>query len=151
MPLFAMLIGINKYATSYSNFSHLRGTVSDALEFKTYLQDRLGIPSNQIVLLNDKAVTHSKIIEALKDLGNDACIEVGDAILLYYAGHGAEIDPPKYREDRARKKIQAIVLHDCNSINDSGQQVPPIPHYLLRNLLSKVVERKGDNIVSHYQ
>ncbi|KAF9477973.1 hypothetical protein BDN70DRAFT_74423 [Pholiota conissans] len=147
--LFALLIGINDYKTSFGDLRPLRGAVPDTLRFQSYLEKRIGVPSNQIsVLINEKA-TRSNIINALKSFRNDKRIDKGDAIFVYYAGHGTQIDPPKERRGATPQQIQAIVPYDCDSEGEGGKsrtRVPPIPDYVLEILLSKIVEEKGDNI-----
>lgn len=144
-----MLIGINSYKTTHPDFPRLRGAVHDALEFKKYLNNRLNVPSNQIVLLTDEMATRSNIIRVLKGLVADERIVRDDPILLYYAGHGAEIKPPKYREHETGSKIQSIVPYDCDVYDESGGGVPPLPDYVLGILLSKIADMKGNNIVSY--
>ncbi|KAF9479227.1 hypothetical protein BDN70DRAFT_878993 [Pholiota conissans] len=146
--LFALLIGINDYKISFGD-RPLRGAVPDTLRFQSYLEKHIGVPSNQInVLINEKA-TRNNIINALKSFRNDKRIDKGDAIFMYYAGHGTQIDPPKERRGATLQQIQAIVPYDCDSEVEGGKsetRVPPIPDYMLEILLSKIVEEKGDNI-----
>jgi hypothetical protein len=145
-----LLIGINSYKTAHLDFPRLRGAVRDALDFKQYLNIRLRVPSNQIVLLTDESATRFNIIRALNGLMEDKRIIRDDPILVYYAGHGAEIDPPKYREHETGLKIQSIVPYDCDVYDEWGEGVPPIPDYVLGILLSKIADMKGNNIVSYY-
>ncbi|KAF9474967.1 hypothetical protein BDN70DRAFT_841612 [Pholiota conissans] len=146
--LFAVLIGINKYQASDSTgkFTNLRGAVLDARKFQAYLENILGVPRNQIVLIINEDATRDAIVKTLRNLAEDPRIDRDDAILIYYAGHGTEIDPPPHWEvGDPKAKIQAIVPYDCD-VYKNGQYVAPIPDHSLEVLLSKIAEKKGNNI-----
>jgi hypothetical protein len=145
-----VLIGINNYQYHGGDLHPLRGAVPDVEEFQSYLQTYLAVPREHILVLTDSKATRAAIIKALHDLAEDGRIAKGDAILVYYAGHGTELKPPTNWEAGGRdSKIQAIVPYDCTiSPKDFQPDVPPIPDHLLENLLSNIAETKGDNIVS---
>ncbi|KAF9477980.1 hypothetical protein BDN70DRAFT_922211 [Pholiota conissans] len=134
VPLFALLIGINEYKSV--DIFPISGAVPDVMSFLSYLQKCLGVPSNQINVLINENATRSNIINALKGLKEDKRIDIGDAIFVYYAGHGTEIG--RGRNERG----QAIVPYDCDSL----ARVPPIPDYIMQTLLLEIAEEKGDNI-----
>lgn len=72
----------------------LQGAVPDAYAVKEFLQTHLHVSSDHIKLLIDDAATRNKIIEELRDnLPNDDRIQIGDPILVYYAGHGSRLSP----------------------------------------------------------
>ncbi|KAF9477972.1 hypothetical protein BDN70DRAFT_880495 [Pholiota conissans] len=148
--LFALLIGINDYKVPFENSLPLGGAVPDATDFKNYLEEYLSVPSSQINMLINEQATRNNIINALKAMSEDKerRIEKDDAIFLYYAGHGTQIDPPKERRVEPPQQIQAIVPYDCDSVDSEGNLVPPIPDYVLDILLSKIAEKKGDNITA---
>ncbi len=74
---------------------------------------------------------------------------MGDAILIYYAGHGAQFDPPQNHEaGGADSKIQAILPYDYGCADTENMLIPPIFDYTLEKLLSYIAQKKGDNIVS---
>ncbi|KAF9474959.1 hypothetical protein BDN70DRAFT_884283 [Pholiota conissans] len=148
--LFALLIGINDYKVPFENTLPISGAVPDAFAFKGYLEKYLNVPSSQINMLINEQATRNNIINALKAIWEDKeqRIEKDDAIFLYYAGHGTQIDPPKERRVEPPQQIQAIVPHDCDSLDSKGSRVPPIPDYMLEILLSKIAEKKGDNITA---
>lgn len=67
--------------------------------------------------------------------------------MIYYARHGTEMPPPaNWETSGPSAKIQAIVPYDCD-IMKSSQNVAPIPSPVIEALLSKVAEKKGNNIV----
>lgn len=145
--LFAVLIGIDTYPVA--NFNSLRGAVADANEVKDYLETYLGVPSDQINLLTEKQATRSAIVGALQDLRDDERIDKGDAIVIYYAGHGTEMDAPDRWKALGADKIQAIVPYDCDTHNTAtGEQIRAIPDFTIEFLLSRIAEKNGDNIVS---
>ncbi|KDR74095.1 hypothetical protein GALMADRAFT_250859 [Galerina marginata CBS 339.88] len=135
--LFALLIGINFYA----NVRSLRCAVSDALNFKEYLENYLEVPTSQIRTLLNNSASRSAIIEALTGLERDPRIQKGDPIFIFYAGHGSEISGPA---GDPGAKIQALVPQDY-CVNP-GQEVPGIPDRTVGVLLSRIAETKGDNI-----
>jgi hypothetical protein len=145
-----VLVGINSYAAPHPEFRPLRGSVSDAHNFKKYFEEHLNVPSSHIALLTNENATRFNIIDTLKNLKNDRRIKKGDAIFFYYAGHGTEVDPPKHRANVPEEKIQAIVPYDCDVNDTSGTPIPAIADYVLGILLSKIAEEKGNNIVSRY-
>ncbi|QRW19851.1 ICE-like protease (caspase) p20 domain protein [Rhizoctonia solani] len=120
--LHALIIGINKYLCHIQ----LQGAVNDASLFKSYLLNDLLVPEAQITTLFDEQATRAEIIRAFQNLATDAQINYNDPIVIYYAGHGAEIQPPPSRYD--------------------AHGVPPIPDFTINSLLNKIAKSKGDNI-----
>jgi Caspase domain len=143
LSLFALLIGINKYASS--KVSNLEGAVSDALAVKTYLERDLDVPAAQIRLLTDAEATRTAIIQEFNNLIADQRIHHDDPILIFYAGHGGEVDPPMGWES-GDAKIQMLIPHDFRTVVD-GHMAYGIPDRTIDALLSGVAERWGDNIV----
>lgn len=128
----------------------LQGAVTDVMLFKDYLKNHLGVPRRQIKLLIDEDATRSAIISAIEILKDNPDIQFEDAIVIYFAGHGAEINAPQKWECGDRDgKIQAIVPYDCDAMRADGQRVPPIPDHTINCLLSAVAQKHGNNIVSN--
>ncbi|CAE6445230.1 unnamed protein product, partial [Rhizoctonia solani] len=137
-PLHALIIGINKYKANL----HLAAAVPDALAFKSFLADDLCIPEEQITVLLDEQAKRADLIKAFQDLARpDNGINRGDPILIYYAGHGSEIDPPP---DRAANSplVQCIVPQDTSK--EAG--VVPIPDFTIGALVHRISLEKGNNI-----
>lgn len=142
-PLFALIIGIN----FYQHVPSLRGAVPDALAFKHYLRTHLSIQEQQITTLLDKEATRSKIIEAFKALKDDKRIKRGDAIVIFYAGHGSELAiPPGWKAGGAH--IQALIPQDAHLFGATENAICAIPDRTIATLLESLVKEKGDNIVS---
>ena len=140
--LFALVIGIGKYALK--EFSDLPGAVPDANEVVNFLVTYLQVPRNQVSIITDKAASRAGIISALEGFCSDNRIHQGDAIFIYYAGHGSSIPPPKDWEcGGPGKKIQILVPQDyAPELGIHG-----IPDYVLGWLIHRISEKKGNNIV----
>ncbi|KAF9477983.1 hypothetical protein BDN70DRAFT_836903 [Pholiota conissans] len=146
--LFALLIGVNNYLCQGPELPPLRGAVPDVEEFRLYLTTYLSVPADHINILIDANATRTAILKALHDLSEDNRIEKGDAILVYYAGHGTELNAPEnWEAGGPNAKIQAIVPYDCTFFGEIFEhKVPPIPDRVLEMILAVIAEKKGDNI-----
>ncbi|KAF9059379.1 caspase domain-containing protein [Rhodocollybia butyracea] len=109
-PLFAVIVGINKYA--HEGVKDLNGAVSDADMFSKFLTSTLGVPPAQITNLRDETATRKAIEEAIVGLSHDKIPEDA-ALLIFFAGHGAEVDAPaNYPSGHVKGKIQMLLPHD---------------------------------------
>jgi hypothetical protein len=90
-------------------------------------------PSYIQELVNEKA-TRSAIVDSVSRLGNSSAVKYGDAILIYFAGHGC----------LAGDK-QALVPYDAPSIRGDLNQL--VSDVKLASLLGDLAKKKGDNIV----
>jgi hypothetical protein len=148
--LFALLIGINKYEST--DIHNLDGAVPDVQAMKTYLKTKLGVPSSNIKTLLDEHATRDAIINSLRALkANDKIKSVpspqqsGDAILIFYAGHGGTAEAPDGWE-ASGPTIQVLVAYDSETVRD-GHTIKGIPDRTIGVLLEEIAEVKGDNIV----
>jgi hypothetical protein len=142
-----LIIGIDDY-TPETGLDKLRGAVRDADSIREWLLKDFNVPPSHIRDLRDKAATREAIIQALQDLSTDPWIQRDDPILIYYAGHGTEAPAPKqWRWDSA--KIQMIA--PWNFRPDEPDSIKPaihgIPDRTLGILLTKLAEKKGNNVV----
>ncbi|KDR74092.1 hypothetical protein GALMADRAFT_141828 [Galerina marginata CBS 339.88] len=143
LRLFALIIAINTYKSP--NFHRLRGAVSDALSFQEYLTGHLKIPQEQTTLLLNENATRSAIVDALVKLAKDSRIAEGDAIIIYYAGHGGETMPVAgWEAGGPGSKIQMLVPYDYCAEQD--HEIPGIPDYVIGALIDSIALKKGDNI-----
>ena len=108
--MFALLIGVNVYRQE--EFRVLRGAVADVADFKSYLENDLNVPFDHIQVLTDENATRQNILNALISLRDDPRINWGDAILIYYAGHGAEVEAPLLWRNDKGNKVKGILPHD---------------------------------------
>jgi HEAT repeat protein len=108
--LWAAVIGIN----DYPNARGLKYAVNDALAFKNYLSQNVGVPENNIFLLTDQNATKENIQHLLgTKLKRQTAKE--DTVIIFYAGHGAvETDPSNPDGDGFEKYL---LPYDAN-LND---------------------------------
>jgi len=140
--LFALVIGIGKYALK--QFSDLPGAVPDANEVFDWLVTDLQVPRNQVSIITDEAASRAGIVSALEAFRSDDRIHQGDAIFIYYAGHGSGIPPPEYWEcGGPGKKIQILVPQDYAP----ERGIHGIPDHVLGWLIHRIAEKRGNNIV----
>jgi hypothetical protein len=143
--LFALIVGINEYESS--NVPNLLGAVADADAMRDYLQKQLGVPSSQIRNLRNSEATRAAIIAGIEALSRSKEVEVGDPILIYYAGHGGSADKPKGWEVGSTGKIELLIPYDHSSPLEDANPKHGIPDRTLGVLLSQLAIKKGDNIV----
>jgi hypothetical protein len=144
--LHSLLIGIDKYSDptqdhfATNRIENLTGAVADMESVKAFLEGQLiGSEVGSIQTLKDYAATRKAIVDAIGELGEpDNHIRPGDAILIYYAGHGLSTT----KEDR---REEAIVPHGAPKIGASFKDL--ISHSKFSWLLKNLAESKGDNIV----
>ncbi|KAK0214585.1 caspase domain-containing protein [Armillaria fumosa] len=142
--LFALVIGINKYLSA--EVRDLSGAVADADDVGEFLQKTLGVPKDQIKNLRNEQATRVTIGTEINNLGKNLEIRKDDAILIFYAGHGAEACAPS-RWLNTYGKLQMLLSHDFifsgSSNSHKGQGVLDIT---LSRLLRDLAEKKSDNI-----
>ncbi|KAI0318754.1 caspase domain-containing protein [Amylostereum chailletii] len=146
-PLYALTIGIDKYA--HHDVQKLRGAKLDADKITNYLRGQLLVPKDQITELRDTDATRSAILKAFTALQKDTRINKGDAIFIYYAGHGASGPTPEtWKTGDTDLDVQYILSQDCHMPLDdhSEKTVQPIPDRTIGELLRRLAEVKGDNI-----
>ena len=87
--VWAAVIGIN----GYPNARPLKYAVNDALAFKHYLKNNIGLPEDHIFYLTEHDATKDNILSLLgTKLKRKTSRE--DTVIIFYAGHGAvETDP----------------------------------------------------------
>ncbi|CAE6528256.1 unnamed protein product, partial [Rhizoctonia solani] len=140
--LHALVIGINQYL----HHIQLQGAVNDATLFKSYLLNDLLVPEAQITTLFDTQATRAEIIRAFQNLATDPNIKRNDPVVIYYAGHGAEVRAPPNRRAAHGPLVQSLVPQDAGSTDLSAPGVPPIPDFTIASLLNQIATAKGDNI-----
>ncbi|KDR69751.1 hypothetical protein GALMADRAFT_160255 [Galerina marginata CBS 339.88] len=139
--MFGLIIGIDVYEDP--DIYDLRGAVSDARAIGNYLQDNLNVDQSCIHMLLGRDATRQGIVDALIALKENDNIHRGDAILIYYAGHGQEAGAPVgWAIENNDGKIQCIVPQDFN--DDNGIHV--LPDRTLGWLIDDIMSKKGDNI-----
>ncbi len=147
-PLFALVIGIDEYLSNW--IPNLSGAVADADAISTFLQENLRVPTGQIKNLRNEEATRLTIEAAIKDLGKNPKIKKDDPILIFYAGHGAEVNAPSGWPS-ANGKIQMLVPHDfITSGSDDSERGQGVLDMKLSHLLADLATKKSDNIASFH-
>ncbi|KAJ7138041.1 caspase domain-containing protein [Mycena epipterygia] len=143
-PVFALIIGINKYLSS--SIPDLKGSVNDALTIKAFLTNRFHIPEPQIAFLANEDATRDAILEKFQThLIENSSIQQDDTIIIYYAGHGSRDKAPDSWPS-TDGKIETLASHDKHTRTLDGQLVHGIPDRTINMLLSKLATEKGNNI-----
>ncbi|KAL0570814.1 hypothetical protein V5O48_011150 [Marasmius crinis-equi] len=137
--LFAIIIGINVYKDPA--ITNLEGAVKDADDFELLLKEVYGVPGTRIVKLVNQEATREKILGVLEKLVNHPEIGKNDPIVIYYAGHGSEID-------MSGGKIQMLLPQDFIKGGSSLPQGQGITDRRLCHLLTKIAKSKSDNITA---
>lgn len=152
----AVVIGINTYSDSV-----LKGARKDAEDFAIYLRTIMRVPSDHIDMLVDDAATRDNILDSMYSLRNNERIKRGDAMIIYFSGHGssytlsntevntADFGPPPVvshpfwgnARAHARSHLQALVPVDRGS-----PDVPDISGRELNVCLADIRDAKGNNI-----
>ncbi|THU94293.1 hypothetical protein K435DRAFT_900628 [Dendrothele bispora CBS 962.96] len=141
--IFALIIGINEYLDL--GIKNLNGAVTDADSIRDFLVQDLGVPQEQIKDLRNGEATGIAIETEIRNLSNNPAIEENSAILIFYAGHGAQMPAPA-NWPKKDGRIQMLVPHDFaldGSDDDRGQGVIDVK---LCSLLEKLASKKGNNI-----
>lgn len=146
--LFALLIGINSYQSS--GIWSLQSCVEDAKRMKAYLMNDLGVPNDSICLLLNRQATRKAIEDSfMTHLVNNPNIQPGDAMVIYFAGHGSVIPaPPGWFQGRAQpgsRNVEVLCPYD-HDMQQSNGRVAGISDRSMCALLRELSEVKGDNI-----
>ncbi|CAE6497445.1 unnamed protein product [Rhizoctonia solani] len=140
--LHALLIGIDTYAS----VPNLSGASKDANSVENFLCSDLSVPPSQITNLRNEGATRSGILAAFDELRRNPNIAPFDPIVIYYAGHGCEVDTPSMDWSIYKEKTQCLVPWDAGIEDADGSLIPPIPDYTIGALLYALAAEKGNNI-----
>jgi hypothetical protein len=120
-PLFALLIGINRYAST--TVPDLAGCENDVLALRSLLQEHFGVPTDTITMLLNEAATREAIHTAFRERllaplqawranhppAQDASEQ--PAILFYFSGHGSQAPAT----DKPAGLDETLVPHDSRT------------------------------------
>ncbi|KAF9010582.1 caspase domain-containing protein [Cyathus striatus] len=145
--VFALVIGIDSYESG--SIWNLHSCVDDAKAIKNWLMNSLNVPREQICLLLDSDATKQEIEDSfLEHLINNASIERGDAIFIYFAGHGSQMVAPISWHQHATgssAKVDLLCTYDHDA-KRGGSRVVGISDRSFFAMLSDLSRAKGDNI-----
>lgn len=149
----ALLIAINDYPEKLGRLSE---PVRDAELIRNYLVNAFPVPEGRdldIRSLTNEEATHSAIIQRIAEFKDDPTIKKNDAILIYYAGHGAALPPPPGWPTKS--ELQCLVAYDVQvSKSPSGNAYcvdGVVLDVTLATLLRELADVKGNNIVRMIQ
>ncbi|KAK0486720.1 caspase domain-containing protein [Armillaria luteobubalina] len=152
----AVLIGIDAYPVH-----PLYGCVSDACAMEDYLINNLEVPEDHIRRLlcphNDTSPnasgalvpTRANIVNTLLDLSNDARIQLGDNIIIYFSGHGASYECQNHKDDSHQIclcGIEAMCPSDRNTMDASNNPITDITDREFNTILTQICRAKGRKI-----
>jgi len=136
------LIGIDKY----QHYPPLVGAVKDVEDVFDFLLSSLSVPTSCITKLLDHEATADAIVNGIRSLAHHPDIKHGDAILVYFSGHGARAIAPQGWET-SDGYVETICPVDISSDLTAKPLVSGIPDLMLNMLITQIAEKKGDNIV----
>lgn len=144
--VFAVIIGIDTYKSGA--VSNLRSCTKDAKKIGQWLINDLGVPMEHIRMLLDSKATKSNVEDAVMEhLVNNPDIEHGDAMFIYFAGHGSQLSAPVdwFEDKKPGGFVDILCTYDHDTIDSSGRLVG-ISDRSMQALLHELAEVKGDNI-----
>ena len=145
--VFAVIIGIDTYKSG--NVSNLRSCAKDAKKISQWLLNDLGVPKEHIRLLLNSKATKSNVEDTIMEhLVNNPDIEHGDAMFIYFAGHGSQLSAPAdwFHDKEPGGFVDILCTYDHDTIDSSGQRLVGISDRSMQALLDELAEVKGDNI-----
>lgn len=101
----ALIIGIDTYEETKqtpaafaargeaerAGWKNLEGCVNDAKSMYQLITARYGFMPENIDTMYNKQATHESILNAINTLIGECQPQVGDVVLIYYAGHGSQV------------------------------------------------------------
>ncbi|KAJ3500507.1 hypothetical protein NLJ89_g9765 [Agrocybe chaxingu] len=152
-PILALIIGINKYPHS-DEWPDLSGAVGDADAFEAFLKENLNVSPFNITNLRDEEASRENILNAFLELRDNAKYKKDEAaIIIFYAGHGAEGDPPEEWGDwkTSTGKIEMLCPSDIGKeiaaeVDGELVETDAIPDRTISVLLNHISASRGNNI-----
>jgi hypothetical protein len=143
--MFGLVIGIDCYLSK--DFVKLQGCKKDAQSMLDLLWRKFHIRPSHFLCLADESATRSAILDGFRrHLIENSDINHGDAIVIFYAGHGSCADAPAgWIADN--NQVETICPHDERTRNHNKQTIYGIPDRTIGGLLRRLAHAKGDNIV----
>ena len=143
---FALVIGIDKYRSPHK--PRLQGAVNDARHMAWLLQEEFGVPKANVQLLCDQDATRKRIIAGFESLVTNPNIQYGDAIVIFFAGHGSQAPAP-VNWDAEGGMVETLCPVD-EEFQSGRSQIHGIPDRTVAGLVDALSKAKGKNIVSFH-
>lgn len=142
--LFALLIGVDNYKSG--RIWNLEACADDARRMKQWLVHDFQVPGTNIALLINKEATKRRIEDVfMSHLVNNPAISHGDALLIYFAGHGSSMPAPRDWCEGKPRHVQVLCPYDHDTRGPEGR-VAGISDRSLCSMLGELSAVKGDNI-----
>ncbi|PPQ98711.1 hypothetical protein CVT24_003420 [Panaeolus cyanescens] len=143
--VFALLIGIDSYKSG--NIWNLHSCTEDVDRLRHWLVDDLKVPPDQIHSLLDSQATKQRIEDTfMEHLVNNPCIEEGDAIIIYFAGHGSSMPAPQgWFEDSSTGPVEVLCTYDFDTKSPQGR-ITGISDRSFNSMMAELSAFKGNNI-----
>ena len=112
-----------------------------------FLSHKFHAPPSHFLFVADERATRSALLNGFQHhLIENNNIERGDAMVIFYAGHGSRTDAPTgwVADDN---KVETLCPHDERTIGYDGKEIFGIPDRTIGSLLRRLAACKGDNIV----
>ncbi|KAG6907246.1 hypothetical protein DXG01_009785 [Tephrocybe rancida] len=106
--VYALLIGIDEYKDP--SIKNLAGCVNDCKDVKGWLEESFRSP--EIVFLENSKASRDAIMEEINKIAASSVVREDDPILIYFAGHGAEVEPLKKWKLHSGRKVQMRIPYD---------------------------------------
>lgn len=122
----------------------------------SFLVNTLGVEQEHIINLRDEQATRAAILEGFDSLIRNDDIKKDDAILIYYAGHGARDAKPEGEDWKTwasdEDHIEMICPVDIGEPMSTSSYEPilGIPDRTIAAKLNHLSGLKGNNIVSPF-
>jgi hypothetical protein len=144
--IFALVIGIDYYQSG--SIWNLHSCVDDAKKIKRWLTDDLQVPTDHISTLLDRQASKQNIEDHFaQHLLNNRSIERGDAILIYFAGHGSRLPAPDpwYPLGSKCQTVDVLCAYDHDTNTERGRQ-SGISDRSFHAMMKDLYSSKGNNI-----
>lgn len=108
---YALLVAIDDYS-NVRGASNLPGCTVDLKGMNELLTGELGYPSSNVKILTDSGATKANILRELDALVAKA--QPGDAVVIYYSGHGGQVPDMNDDDETADNLDEALITADFN-------------------------------------
>ncbi|TFK44336.1 hypothetical protein BDQ12DRAFT_11332 [Crucibulum laeve] len=145
--VFALIIGIDSYKAGA--IWNLNSCVDDAQNMRRWLTEDLSVPRDQIRLLLDSDASKQRIEDTFMDhLVNNPAIERGDAIIIYFAGHGSTLPAPNdwYQGESPPTTVPVLCTYDHDTERPGQGIIAGISDRSMHAMINDLSKLKGDNI-----
>ena len=113
-----------------------------------FLKYSLGVPPENIIKHIDGQATKAAIMQTLESFRTNRNIRDGDAILIYFAGHGGRAETPiDWNPGNTDRKIEMICPVNMALSSAQENRVSGIPDIFIGALVTNLAREKSDNIV----